>query len=89
MLSLQLSEFVVELKEGSIKNVGPPNKTATAKLYDVVDAEAREFGDERVKIAVEDEEGNVVQVALDPEAASQVARDIEALEADSRVFDEA
>jgi type II secretory pathway component PulM len=88
MLSLQLSEFVVELKEGSIKNVGPPNKTATAKLYDVVDAEAREFGDERVKIAVEDEEGNVVQVALDPEAASQVARDIEALEADSRVFDE-
>jgi type II secretory pathway component PulM len=88
MLSLQLSEFVVELKEGSIKNVGPPNKTATAKIYDVVDAEAREFGDERVKIAVEDEEGNVVQVALDPEAASQVARDIEALEADSRVFDE-
>lgn len=88
MLSLQLSEFMVELKEGSIKNVGPPNKTATAKLYDVVDAEAREFGDERVKIAVEDEEGNVVHVALGPDDASKVARDIRALEADSRVFDD-
>jgi hypothetical protein len=88
MLSLQLSDFMVELKEGSIKNVGPPNKTATAKIYDVVDAEAREFGDERVKVAVEDEEGNVVHVALDPAEASQVARDIEALEGDSRVFDE-
>ena len=87
MLSLQLSEFMVELKEGSIKNVGPPNKTATAKIYDVVEAEAREFGDERVKIAVEDEEGNVVHVALGPEEASQVARDIEALEAESRVYD--
>jgi hypothetical protein len=88
MLSLELSEFMVELKEGSIRNVGPPNKTATAKIYDVVDAEAREFGDERVKIAVEDEEGNVVHVALDPGDASQVARDIEALADDSRVFEE-
>jgi len=87
MLSLQLSEFMVELKDGSIKNVGPPNKTATAKIYDVVDAEAREFGDERVKIAVEDEEGNVVHVALDPADASRVARDIQALEEESRVFE--
>jgi hypothetical protein len=87
MLSLQLSEFMVELKDGAIKNVGPPNKTATAKLYDVVEAEAREFGDERVKIAVEDEEGNVVHVALPPEAASEVADDVRALEDDSEVFE--
>lgn len=87
MLSLQLSEFMVELKDGAIKNVGPPNKTATAKIYDVVEAEAREFGDERVKIAVEDEEGNVVHVALPPDAASEVADDVRALEDDSEVFE--
>jgi hypothetical protein len=87
MLSLQLSEFMVELKEGSIRNVGPPNKTATAKLYDVVEAEAREFGDQRVKLEFEDEEGNVVHVALDPADASTVASGIERLEAESPVFE--
>lgn len=87
MLSLQLSEFMVELKDGSIKNVGPTNKTATAKLYDVVDAKAREFGDQRVKLEFEDEEGNVVHVALDAAEASDIARGIEALEEESDVFE--
>lgn len=87
MLSLELSDFLVELKEGSIENVGPPNKTATAKLYDVVEAEAREFGDERIKLTFEDEEGNVVHVALDPAAASEVARGIERLEEESGVYE--
>lgn len=88
MLSLVIEDFMVEFKEGSIKNVGAPNKRATAKLYDVVEAEAREFGDERVKLAFEDEEGDVVHVALDPPEARQIRADIGALEADSRVFDE-
>jgi hypothetical protein len=87
MLSLQLEEFMVELKEGSIKNVGPPSKSATAKIYDVTEAEAREFGDERVKLAFEDEEGNVVHVALDPEEAIAIQEGIAELR-DGRVFED-
>lgn len=87
MLSIELSDFLVELKEGSIKNVGPPNKTATVKLYDVVEAEAREFGDERIKLVFEDEEGDVVHVALEPAAASDLARAVERLEEESLVYE--
>jgi len=87
MLNLNLSEFMIELKNGSIKNVGMTNKRATAKLYDVVDVEAREFGDERVKLVFGDDEGNEVHVALFPEEARSMVADIEALEADSRVFE--
>jgi len=35
MLNLNLESFMIELKEGSIKNVGPTNKSATAKLFDL------------------------------------------------------
>ena len=87
MLTLSLEEFMLELKEGSIKNVGPTNKSATAKLFGVESAEAREFGDKRVKLVFEDGEGNEVQVSLFPEDVRQVARDIEALEEDSPVFE--
>jgi hypothetical protein len=87
MLTLQLEDFMIELKDGSIKNVGAANKTATAKLYDVTGAEAREFGDERVKLSFTDEDGNEVEVALDPAQAREVARGIESLEEESRVFE--
>ena len=87
MLTLQLDEFMIELQEGSLKNVGPTNKSGTAKLYDVESAEAREFGDKRVKLAFEDGEGNEVQVALFPEDIRSIAADIEKLEADSDVFE--
>jgi hypothetical protein len=87
VLSLQLSDFMIELKEGSIENVGAPNKSATAKLYDVTDAEAREFGDERVKLSFGDGSGNELEVALDPSAAREIARGIESLEEGSRVFE--
>lgn len=80
MLSLQLEEFMIELKEGSIKNVGATNKAATAKLYDVEDAEARAFGDERIKLSFADAEGNEVEVALFPEEAEAVAADIESVD---------
>lgn len=78
---------MVELKDGSLKNVGPTNKSAEAKLFDVSSAEAREFGDKRVKLVFEDDEGNEVQVALFPEEAREIARGIEALEECSPVFD--
>jgi hypothetical protein len=88
MLSLQLDDFMVELKEGSIKNVGPATKSATAKLYDIEAVDVREFGDNRVKLAFEDESGNEIEVALFPEEASEVARGIEMLEEDSRVYED-
>lgn len=87
MLSLELDEFMVELKEGSVKNMGPPNKSVTAKLFDVETVEAREFGDRRLKIVAEDGEGNEIQLALDPEQGTAVRRAIEDLEGESRVFD--
>jgi hypothetical protein len=79
MLALSIEDFAVELTEGSIKNVGAPNKRASAKLFDVTDLEGRAFGDRRVKVAFEDAEGNEVQVALDPEQAESLIADLGAL----------
>jgi hypothetical protein len=87
MLNLIVDDFMVEIKDGAIKNVGPSNKSGTAKLFDVESAEAREFGDKRVKIVCEDDEGNEVQVALFPEQVREIARDIEAMEEESPVFE--
>ncbi|WP_267639889.1 hypothetical protein [Haloarchaeobius amylolyticus] len=87
MLTLQLSDFMVELKDGSIKNVGPANKSGSAKLFDVETAEAREFGDKRVKLVFEDDEGNEVQVALFPEQVRSLTKDVEELEEESAVFE--
>ena len=87
MLNLNVEDFMVEFEDGSIKNVGPPTKSASAKLFDVESAEARAFGDSQVKLVAEDENGNEVQVALFPEQAAAVAEDVESLRADSPVFE--
>ena len=87
MLNLNIGEFMIELEEGALKNVGPANKSAEAKLFDVASAEAREFGDKRVKCVFADDEGNEIEVALFPDDASRLARDIEALEDESPVFE--
>ena len=87
MLSLDLDRFMFELNEGAIKHVGPSNRTATAKLYDVEGVEVREFGDKRVKLAFTDEDGNDVEVALFPENAREVARGLELLEEESGIFE--
>jgi hypothetical protein len=78
---------MVELDEGSIKNVGGPTKSGTAKLFGVESAEARAFGDKRVKLAFEDADGNEVEVALFPEDLEAVLEDVEELRADSPVFE--
>jgi hypothetical protein len=88
MLTVDLDDFMFELKDGSLKHVGASNRTATVKLYDVAETETREFGDERVKLTFEDESGSEVEVALFPEQAEAVADRIETLAAESRVFDE-
>ena len=87
MLTVDFDSLILELKEGVVKNVGPANTDATIKLYDVEEAEAREFGDERIKLAFADGEGNEVEVALFPEQASALRVALEELEGESRVFE--
>jgi hypothetical protein len=78
---------MIELKDGSVKNVGPTNKAASAKLFEVDSAEARAFGDSQVKIVATDDSGNEVQIALGPEAAETVRGDIESLRDEGVVFE--
>lgn len=87
MFSLDLDRFMFELKDGAVKHVGPSNRAATAKLYDVEGVEVREFGDKRVKLAFADENGNEVEVALFPDDAREVVRGLELLEEESSVFE--
>ena len=87
MLALTLEEFMVELNDGAIKNVGPNNKAVTAKMFDVESAEARAFGDKRIKLVFEDEDDNEIQISLFPEDVQKIVDDIDALEDDSAVFD--
>ncbi len=87
MLYLELSDFTIEVDEGSIKNVGGPTKSGTAKLYHVEDAEARAFGDDQVKLAFGDEDGSEVEVALDPADVETLLADVEELRAATDVLD--
>jgi len=87
VLNLNLDSFMIELKDGSIKNVGPTNKSASAKLFGVETAQARAFGDSQVKIVATDGEGNELQIALDPEQAEAIVDDIESLREEGRVFE--
>ena len=87
MLALTLEDFMVELSDGSIKNVGPANKSATVKMFDVESAEAREFGDKRVKLVFEDDDGSEIQVSLFPDDVRKIADDIDALEEESPAFE--
>lgn len=87
MLTLDIDQFMLELKNGALKHVGASNKSATVKLYDIETTDVREFGDERVKIACEDDSGNEVELALGSEKAREVARELDRLEDESRVFE--
>jgi len=87
MLTLDIDQFMLELKRGTLKHVGASNKSATAKLYDVEGVEVREFGDERVKLACTDDGDNEIEVALDPAQARGVRSEIERLESESAVFE--
>ena len=87
MLTLDIDQFMLELKDGAFKNVGPSNKQATVKLYDVEGVDVREYGDKRVKLTFEDEQGSEVDVALFPEQARAVREGLELLESESEVFE--
>ena len=77
MLTLELSDFIVELEEGTVKHVGTKTKGATVKLYHVTETEARAFGDQ-IKLVFDDGEGNHVEVAVDADAAAALSADIDA-----------
>ncbi|QLD87735.1 hypothetical protein HWV07_01265 [Natronomonas salina] len=87
MLNLNLDDFMVEFEEGSVKNVGPTTKSATAKLFHPESVEARAFGDSQVKVVAEDEAGNEVQVAMFPEQVEGIVEDVEAMREESQVFE--
>jgi len=87
MLSFDIESFMLELKDGAFKNVGPSNKRATVKMYDVEGVDVRAYGDKRVKLAFEDEQGSEVEIALFPEQAQAVAEGLEMLETDGDVLD--
>jgi hypothetical protein len=87
MLTFDIEQFMLELKDGAFKNVGPSNKRATVKMYDVEGVDVREYGDKRVKLAFEDEQGSTVEVALFPEQARAVADGLELLESESEILD--
>jgi len=86
MLTLDIDDFTLELKDGAFKNVGPSNKQATVKMYDMDRVDVREYGDKRVKLAFEDEQGSEVEVALFPEQAREVREELERLESESDAF---
>lgn len=85
MLTLDLSSFLIQLKEGSINNVGAPTKSASVKMYDVTEVEARAFGDGRVKFVCADDEGNAIEVALFPEHIEALEDDLAAVKASGTV----
>lgn len=87
MLSLNIRDLLVEFKDGSIKNVGPTNKAAEAKLFDVAEVGVEAFGDKRVKIVASDASGNEVQVALFPDDVSTIESDIATLREESAALD--
>jgi hypothetical protein len=87
MLTLDIDQFILELKQGTLKHVGTSNKSATVKLYDIEATEVREFGDERVKLTCEDDGGNEVEIALGPEQAREIAGEVDRLDDESRIFE--
>ena len=87
MLTLDIDQFMLELKDGAFKNVGTSNKQATVKMYDVEGVDVREYGDKRVKLSFEDQQGSEVEVSLFPEQAVAVREGLEMLESESEVFE--
>lgn len=81
MLALDIENFLVEIDDGSVKNVGPQTKSATAKLFHPETVDARAFGDSQVKLTATDDDGNEVQIAVSPAQAAALAEQLRDLEA--------
>lgn len=87
MLTFDIEQFMLELKDGGFKNIGSSNKQATIKMYDVEGVDVREYGDKRVKLTFEDEQGSEIEVALFPEQVKAVASGLEMIESETDVLE--
>jgi len=76
MLTINLDDFIIELKEGTVKHVGASTTSAEVKLYDIAQAETRTFGDQ-IKLQFKDDEGNCVELALESATVESMVEDIE------------
>lgn len=80
MITISIDDFIIELKDGSIKNVGAATKTSTVKLYDVTSTSAREFGDDRAKLTFTDADDNHVEVAIPHTAVPELITTLEEID---------
>jgi hypothetical protein len=76
MIVIDIEKFSVEIKNGSLKNVGGTEKYASVKIFDVEETEARRFGKDRIEICFEDGENNQIQAAISNDLAEVLAKKI-------------
>lgn len=85
MLTLEIDDFHVQLKEGTIHNVGGPTKVGTVKAFDITDAGAREFGDDRLKLEFSDADGNSITISVFPEQLNELLNELTATKHSERL----
>ena len=79
MIVIDIEDFSVEIKNGVIKNVGGPKKSASVKFFDVEDIEVRRFGKDRIKLCFGDGEGNEIEIAISEIEGDEIKQKIKLL----------
>ncbi|MFL2521074.1 MAG: hypothetical protein ACJ0QU_01670 [Halobacteriales archaeon] len=79
MIVIDIEDFSIEIKNGVIKNVGGPQKSASVKFFDVENTEVRRFGKDQIKLCFEDEEGNRVEIAISEGEGDKIRQKIKSL----------
>ena len=79
MIVIDIEDFSIEIKNGVIKNVGGPQKSASVKFFDVENTEVRRFGKDQIKLGFEDEEGNRVEIAISGGEGDKIRQKIKSL----------
>ena len=79
MIVINIEDFSVEIKNGVIKNVGGPKKSASVKFFDVKDIEVRRFGKDRIKLCFRDDEENVIEIAISETEGDEIKQKIKSL----------
>lgn len=85
MIVIDIEKFSVEIKNGSLKNVGSAEKYASVKIFDVEETEAHRFGKDRIKIVFEDGENNRIQAAISNDLADMLAQKINTVFEDTSI----
>lgn len=79
MIVIDIEDFSVEIKNGVIKNVGGPKKSASVKFFDVKDIEVRRFGKDRIKLCFRDDEENGIEIAISETEGDEIKEKIKSL----------